>query len=50
MKFHQALLAGIGVLFVVKVLIVVHVAAHLLLVVHRALGATVRSVSLTYGP
>lgn len=37
MKLCEALLAGIGVLFVIKVLIVVHVPAHFLLVFHWAL-------------
>lgn len=41
MKLHQTLLAGISVLFVVKVLVVVHVPAHLLLVIHWALTRTV---------
>lgn len=41
MKLHQTLLAGVSVLFVVKVLVVVHVPAHLLLIIHRALTGTV---------
>ncbi len=49
MKLHQALLTGISVLFVIKVLIVVHVPAHLLLVIHRALRGQVRSIYLIYG-
>lgn len=48
MKLHQTLLAGIRVLFVVKVLVVVHVPAHLLLVVQRALRGHVRSIHLIY--
>lgn len=42
MKLHQTLLTGVSVLFVIKVFIVVHVPAHLLLVIHRALMGTVR--------
>lgn len=38
-KLDQTLLTGVGVLFVIKVLVVVHVPAHLLLVVQRTLRA-----------
>lgn len=42
MQLHQTLLTGVGVLFVIKVLIVIHVPAHLLLVIHRTLTRTVK--------
>lgn len=49
-KLHQVLLTRIGVLFVIKVLIVIHVSAHLLLVVHRALREKTLVLGLQKAP
>lgn len=45
MKLHQALLRRVRILFVIKVLVVVHVPAHLLLVVQGALKETTSTLS-----
>ena len=48
-ELPQVLLRGVGVLLVVKVLVVVHVSAHLLLVVHWTLWTTAhQSVQLRF--
>ena len=49
-KLHQALLTGVGVLFVIKVLVVVHVPAHLLLVIHGTLRGQTDQYLWSTGP